>query len=103
MNKPRIVCAANKYIIKYSPDENEELIITGARHWDSIMRGVCDTLDEYTISCIDRNTEEQGFIDQFGNFLTRQEAYIVAKEHNQIIRDHEDADRTQTLYSENLY
>lgn len=77
MNKPRIVCAANKFLIKYSPNEIEELMIAGPRHWDSVMYGIWDKLDDYLISCIDRNSEEQGFVDQFGKFYTRKEAYII--------------------------
>lgn len=100
MVNPRIFCAANKYLIEYSPNEIKELVIAGARHWDSIMGGVWDTLDDYTISCIDRNKEEQGFIDQFGNFYNRKDAYIIAKENNQIIRDF---DYETELYSEHLY
>lgn len=102
MNKPRIVCAANKYLIKYSPDEIEELVIAGARHWDSVMRGVWELLDEYLVSCIDRNTEEQGFIDQFGKFYNRKDAYNIAKENGQIIRDL-DGVGVDTLFSEHLY
>lgn len=101
MVKPRIVCAANKYLIEYSTNEIEELVIAGARHWDSVMRGIWDTLDDYTISRIDRNKEEQGFIDQFGNFYTRKEAYIIAKENDQIIRDL--GYETDELFSEHLY
>lgn len=101
MIKPRIVCAANKFQIKYWHDEIEELVIAGARHWDSVMYGIWNTLDDYTISCIDRRTEEQGFIDQFGKFYTRREAYIIAKENNQIVRDL--GYETNELYSEHLY
>ena len=101
MNNPRIVCAANKFIIEYSPDEIEELIIAGARHWDSVMRGIWDTLDEYTISCVDRNKEVQGFIDQFGNFYDRKEAFNLADDNNQIIRDL--GYETDELFSEHLY
>lgn len=91
MNKPksRVVCAA----IRNSNGQ----IICSARHYDGIMHSQIIADGGSWI------TADQGFIDQYGNFLTRQEAYIVAKEHNQIIRDHKDADRTQTLYSENLY
>lgn len=101
MNKPRIVCAANKYLIEYSPDEIEELVIAGARHWDSVMRGVWESLDEYLVSCIDRNKEEEGFIDQFGNFYTRKEAYKIAKENNQLVR--ELGFENDELFSEHLY
>ena len=101
MINQRIVCAANKFVIKYSENEQEILIIAGVRHWDAIMRGVWDTLDDYIISCIDRNKEEQGFLDQFNNFLTRKEAYIIAKEKGQIIRDL--GYETNELFSEHLY
>lgn len=102
--KPRIVCAANRYIITYPKNlkfKDDVLIITGARHWDSVMRGIWDALDTFVIDSIDRNKEEQGFIDQFGNFYTRKEAYIIAKENNQIVRDL--GYETDELYSEHLY
>jgi hypothetical protein len=44
---------------------------------------------------------DQGFIDQRGNYLSREEALVIAKEQNQILRrcggDHRE------LFSENLY
>lgn len=43
---------------------------------------------------------EQGFIDQRGNFLTREEAWIIAVNNNQIIRH---LSSSGVLYSENLY
>jgi hypothetical protein len=43
---------------------------------------------------------EQGFIDQFCNFLTREEAYVIAKANGQIINPGHETDK---LYSENLY
>ena len=46
------------------------------------------------------NTEEQGFIDQFGKFYNRKDAYIIAKENGQIIRD---LGETDELFSEHLY
>jgi hypothetical protein len=48
-----------------------------------------------------KNAVEQGFIDQYGIFLSRAEALLVARTADQIIRrcgGDEDA-----LYSENLY
>ena len=43
----------------------------------------------------------QGFIDQRGNFLTREEAWIVAEASGQIIR--RVGGDGKKLYSENLY
>lgn len=44
---------------------------------------------------------EQGFIDQFGNFLSRERALEIAKANNQIMRRC-GGDEHQ-LFSENLY
>jgi hypothetical protein len=44
---------------------------------------------------------DQGFIDQFGDWMTREEAWIVAVDQNQVRRRcGGDGDR---LFSENLY
>lgn len=89
----RIVCAAIK--------NSKGRIIVGARHYDGIMH----TALNY---CTDRADWEdhsqivQGFIDQRGNFLTREEAFIIATENNQIIRKC-GSEHTGRLYSENLY
>jgi hypothetical protein len=45
--------------------------------------------------------KEQGFIDQFGKFLTREEAWVIASENGQIRRQ-VGGDQSR-LYSENLY
>lgn len=72
-------------------------IVTGTRHSCPIMQMQMyaignDILDEW---CGFKMV--QGFTDQYGNFLTRQEAYIIAKVAGQIIReDH----CPGTLYSE---
>ena len=43
---------------------------------------------------------KQGFIDQFGDFIDRQEAWVIAKSQNQIVKS---VSSEGTLYSENLY
>jgi hypothetical protein len=87
----RIVCAANKH-------RETGRIITGARHYDKIMReqiNASEGIKAWQGKC------DQGFIDQFGDFLTRAEARVIAVERGQIFRrcggDEEE------LYSENLY
>tara|TARA_R110000822_G_scaffold68435_7_gene166500 strand:+ start:249 stop:428 length:180 start_codon:yes stop_codon:yes gene_type:complete len=45
--------------------------------------------------------EVQGFIDQFGQFLTREEAHVIAKKNGQIVK--RCGGDEKTLYSENLY
>ena len=49
---------------------------------------------------IDAFTKEQGFVDQWGNFMTRKEALLVLQTNGRWIRDEDYSDE---LYSENLY
>ena len=86
----RVVCAAIRL---------DDLIITGARHYDSIMRQTIDHYDMYVVR--DWYESEQGFIDQFGTFLSREEAWVVAEKAGQIIRRVGGDDGR--LFSENLY
>lgn len=79
----RIVCAANKH-------RATGRIICGARHWDKVMRSQTQ----------DYKGWEQGFIDQFGDFLNRKDAWKIAEEQGQIRRT---VSTPGTLYSENLY
>ena len=88
---PRVVCAALR-------ECNGDLII-GPRHFDQTM------VRQMIQSNLPRDNwrqAEQGFIDQYGRFLTREEAFIIATEAGQILREcgSESAGR---LYSENLY
>lgn len=82
---PWIVCAANRY---------GDTIIAGARHHDSIMRGTVraigggDWRKGWDILLGDDwkergSNEEQGFIDQWGRFYTREEASYVAAQNGQ--------------------
>lgn len=91
--KPRqwVVCAANYYPVV-------DLLVCGARHYDGVMREVLNTIDYPHYK---REGYQQGFIDQFGNFLTREEAWVIATANGQICRD---VDTTPgKLYSEHLY
>ena len=86
-----IVCAANRIKTKKGI-----VILTGARHWDSIMRRQADHLG------IKGGNEEQGFIDQFGTFLTREEAMEIVKKNGQKF-DKESNRGDKSLCSEGLY
>lgn len=83
----RVVCAANRF-----PDGT---IILGSRHWDPLM---CEHASAIGLKGGD---EEQGFIDQWRVFMTREEAWQVAVAANQIIR--RVGGDEGCLYSENLY
>ena len=85
--QPRIVCAA----IRNSLGE----IIIGVRHFDGSM---CEQIKKNPDKWI---VTDQGFIDQFSNFHTREEAWKIAIEADQIIRRCPGDEGK--LYSENLY
>ena len=90
MKEPRIVCAAIRV---------DDEIIWGARNFDEIMYIQIDRKDEE--HRLKWRKAEQGFIDQFGNFLTREEAYIIAERNNQIINSI--GYKGNKLFSEHLY
>lgn len=83
----RIVCAAMR---------KEGRIVTGARHYDKVMRSQMEAAEGlvWWRGC------RQGFIDQFGDFIDREEAWKIAEEQEQIRRD---VASKGVLFSENLY
>ena len=83
-----IVCAACRY---------EGTIIAGARHFDKIMYTQIDAIGEKF------NIAEQGFIDQFGNFYTRVEAFNTILRNDIQSINYERNGSTTELYSEGLY
>lgn len=103
LSKPRIVCAANRNSISKE-------IAVGVRHFCHIMRenvwnfckargiDAMDLEDPYAMAW---RRSEQGFIDQHGNFYTREEAWVIADANNQIINDR--SWQTGRLHSEHLY
>jgi len=91
LSKPYIVCAAIKC---------GNIVITGARHYDLLMRSTMkqifgDDTSKYP-------TFEQGFIDQYGKFYDRHEAYKLAKENGQIRKEFATS-TIDMLFSEHLY
>lgn len=85
--KTWIVCAANRH-------KETGIIFCGARHFDNVMRG------QIKAAGLNGIGHEQGFIDQFSRFYTREEAWIIAETNGQIKRK---VSGDGTLYSENLY
>lgn len=91
----RVVCAAVRM------SDIDHSLVLGPRHWDETMHKQCAVLVWLTLP---DPHEEQGFIDQFGVFMDRQEAWKVAEAAGQIIyRCGGDDANGGTLYSENLY
>jgi hypothetical protein len=71
----------NGHIVVWAALRNSENeIILGVRHFDSYMQ------QRIFRSGKDWSKAEQGFYDNKGEFLTREEAWIVAEKSNQIIR-----------------
>ena len=86
-HKQIIVCAANRH--------KSGVIFCGARHCDNIMRAQANAAG------VRLQESEQGFIDNFGEFLTRQEALVVAKSSGQhLMLEHCTGDK---LFSEGIY
>ena len=93
----RIVCAANKH------KQDENLLLIGARHWDNRMHAQWKVLQQITSYCkLDAFDFIQGFIDNMGDFHTREEAFKIATKANQIIEKTGGKNSIQ-LFSEDLY
>jgi hypothetical protein len=93
-----IVCAANRL--------DDGFIVTGPRHFDATMR---KQINAYLKSInIDSETHnhslwEQGFIDQFGRFYTREEAMKIILNNEQPFDVERNGGTARVLYSEGLY
>lgn len=86
-----VVCAAVKFV--------NNSVVCSARHYDERMR---ETLRRLGVG--QRSEVEQGFVDQWGSFMSRREAWGVAAAAGQILRRvGGDTADGGTLYSENLY
>ena len=72
-----VVAAANRY----NREGEEPLIICGVRHHDEIMNSVLDAIGMKGF------TTEQGFVDQWGNYMDREEAAYVATYSGQRMRN----------------
>jgi len=91
IEKPQqvVVCAANKY---------GDLIIPSARHHDKVMNKLI-----LEIGYLIERECEQGFINQFGEFLSREDAMIIAKKAGQKINKRGCGGSETILFSEGLY
>jgi len=93
-----VVCAAIRC-------EKIDTIFCGVRHGDGLMIGQMKTIvdldggDWHDVL----GFQEQGFVDNKYNFLTREEAMIVAKEAGQTICVRGCGGSDTTLFSEGLY
>lgn len=91
-----IVCAANRFKLK----SGGTLVIPGVRHYSKDMAEVLDIVSPQLVSqqvCGD----DQGFIDQYSNYWTREEAMIIATYAGQVCIERGGSEKE--LYSEDLY
>jgi len=93
IEKPQqiVVCAANRH--------KDGLMLVGARHWDRVMVAQFKLINTFNVKPTDF---EQGFINQFGEFLTREEALVIVMENGQPFNAERNGSKTE-LFSEGLY
>ena len=91
----RVVCAANRYELK----DGSFKIFIGIRHYCWVMHQNM----EFWKTSIKRETEIQGFVDQYGVFMDRFEALRVAKDAGQLNVARLKTSPENKLFSEDLY
>lgn len=97
----RVVTAANVFHLL----DGRDIVVPAARHFSPAMSMIANLLEEGGMmdrkGRIGYRHEDQGFIDQFDRYLTREEAYIVANAYGRILKDRNGDDKE--LYSEGLH
>lgn len=99
MNQPFIVSAATIYYYQKGSE-----MICSPRHYDKTVHPLLDIIS--TSYGQSHCSEEQGFVDQFGKFYNRTDAWVIAETNGQIIRrvgGDMSLDGEGKLFSENLY
>lgn len=92
---PRIVCSAVRH-----PKGH---IVLGIRHFDSHMHAAITSLQASQPSVFaGHHRWEQGFVDQYGTFYDREQAFKLATERGQIQAKTGNSTSTE-LFSEDLY
>lgn len=89
----RVVCAALY-------DSELDMSICGPRHCDMTMHYIICAMPNDIRDQLRRG--KQGFVDQWGKFMTREEAFEVATAAGQIIEKTGNPD-SKELFSEDLY
>lgn len=75
-NARRIVCAA---IRAYDGD-----LLLGIRHYSRDMHAQIEARNDGN-KFLNRRDKDQGFVDQYGTYLTREEAYQLAESNGQLL------------------
>lgn len=88
-----IVCAACQNNITGA-------IVLGVRHWDELM---CSVIPDHHAHEWNRDNHVQGFMTSKGRFVTREEAMVIARRHNQVRRELPGEFNIANLDSSHLY
>lgn len=92
----RVVCAAIR--------ASDGGVLLGIRHYSADMHTQINARMD-RLKFLHRHDEDQGFVDQHGVFMSREEAYLVAETANQILHPEHCGEGLdgKKLYSEGLY
>lgn len=82
----RVICAAVRH------KDNKQAVICGPRHFDRVMRTTLTLM-----GANHHDFHDQGFVDQWGMYMSREEARVVAIEAG--IKP----EQNKLLFSEDLY
>jgi hypothetical protein len=88
----------DQYIVCAACQTSTGIIFCGARHWDMVMRSQAQAAGYKSHA----PRAEEGFINQFGEFLTRRQAMDVVNVYGQKVDIVRNGSETE-LYSEGLY
>lgn len=94
----RIVSAANRFTDK---ETGEVIVIAAARHYSALMSSTLKYLKTKGVELNKAYGDDQGFIDQFDDYHTREEALVIAQWANQL--PYEKCFPEDQLFSEDLY
>lgn len=84
----RVVCAANRLTLydHWNNSPPKTVLALGVRHFDPTMRSHIEAhAGAENGTRADWGGSQQGFIDQWGTFMDRHEAFLVAKAAGQIL------------------
>lgn len=92
----RVVCAAIRAA--------DQSVLLGIRHYSADMHAQIDARRDGE-KFKHRNDQDQGFVDQWGKYMTRDEAYQVAQAAGQVLHPNACGNELDgpKLYSEGLY
>lgn len=93
----RIVCAAVQF------DCNPVVTLVGLRHWDKLMATQFNAFKILYGPLLNRGTGVQGFLDNKGEFLTRDQAMEVVELNSQLFSFDRNGSQDRELYSEGIY